>query len=663
MTAASHPSQSEPQPPLRVLHLEDNPRDFQVAKCILQQGGLRCECHRLEDREAFIAALVAERWDFILADYTVPGFLGDEALALARHHAPDIPFIFLAGTLELGQAVETLKLGATDFVLKSEMERLVPVIRRALRQAQADRAHRQDQELLRERESRFRDVFLNSSDGIFFVRVEADGTIRFTEINPAAEEDLGLRGREVRDRTPHELLPAPVADLLVKDFRTCLEAGESTLHETSVPLEGARKWLQTVLVPLRNPQGQIHGIAGFARDITDRIHAEETKVRLEAQLRQAQKMEAIGTLAGGIAHDFNNILGAIAAFAELARIDTADRPEAQENLGHVIRAAGRARELIAQILTFSRHQRQERKPVELQPVLREALRLLRSILPATIEIATNIREDAPRVLAEPTQVHQILMNLCANAAHAMRGRPGKLEVDLEPWQADEHFAERYAAAPRQLYARLTVSDTGHGMDEGTVKRIFDPFFTTKAAEEGTGLGLAVVYGIVREHEGVIEVASTPGRGSVFRIYFPALSTEVTESQTVTAQTHRGHGERILYVDDEDSLCRAVPKMLTRLGYRPEASNSPEKALELFRAQPEAFDLLITDLTMPKMNGVDLATEIMALRPGLPVLLATGYSGAFTPEMVRSLGIYDVVMKPITMAVLAEAVYGALHQNT
>ena len=402
-------------------------------------------------------------------------------------------------------------------------------------------------------------------------------------------------------------------------------------------------------------QPGVHGILVTTRDITERK-------QLEQQFRQAQKMEAMGTLAGGIAHDFNNILAGVIGYTDMARQACFNDPQVREDLDNVLQACERAKDLVRQILSFSRQTKPERKLVELSVVIKDGLKLMRSTLPATIEIGSRIAADLPQVLADPTQVHQVLMNLCTNAAHAMRGRVGRLEVNLEPLRAQEEFVASHPDMRPGSYVRLTVSDTGHGMDEATLKHVFEPFFTTKGPGEGTGLGLAVVHGIMRDHDGAIYVCSQPDQGTSFHLYFPASTGELVQPETTTIPLIQGRQERILLVDDEPALCFTTDRVLRLLGYLPTTQTDPRQALALFCVQPQAFDLVITDLTMPGMTGVDLAMAMLAVRPDLPVILASGFSGTYTRERVRDLGLRDLVLKPTDRAQLSQAVHLALHPN-
>jgi len=396
-------------------------------------------------------------------------------------------------------------------------------------------------------------------------------------------------------------------------------------------------------------------------DITKRKQAEEEKRQLESQLIHVQKMEAIGTLAGGIAHDFNNILSALMGYTELTLDDIPEGTEAQANLLQVLRASERARDLVKQILTFSRQDKQERKPVQVSLIIKEALKFLRASLPTTIDIRQNLASISGKILADPTQIHQVLVNLCTNAAQAMQEKGGVLavsldEVDLGP--GDPDLGPDLLPGP---YLRLTVSDTGQGMTPEVMARIFEPFFTTKEPSEGTGMGLAVVHGIVKSHGGEIKVFSEPGKGTTFQVFFPRIeSPAITETATLP-EIPTGH-ERILLVDDEESLVRLGQQMLKRLGYEVVTKTSSLEALETFQAQPDRFDLVITDQTMPNMPGTKLAEELLRIRPDLPIILCTGFTETIKPEEAQTLGLRELVTKPLKKAELARIIRQVLEGN-
>lgn len=381
--------------------------------------------------------------------------------------------------------------------------------------------------------------------------------------------------------------------------------------------------------------------------------------QLEEQLRQAQKMEAIGTLAGGIAHDFNNLLSIINGYTELLAMSLADHPEFNEHLDALANAGARATGLVRQILTFSRQEQTHRETMQLAPVIEEAMKFLRSTIPSTIAINLELASDTPVVLADSTQIHQVIMNLGTNAWHAMRDRGGKLDVKLESIVVDHELAMHMPQLREGRYARLSVSDSGKGMDQATLGRIFEPFFTTKVVGEGTGLGLSVVHGIMQGHDGAVTVYSKPGEGTTFHLYFPAYASEESAVAIQDAATPSGAGEHVLYVDDEAPLALLGKRILERLGYSVETNTDVVAALELVRTEPGRFDLVIVDQTMPFMTGVDFARQVSLLRPDLPVILTTGFVGQMKIEELRPMGIREVLPKPHTIQTLGGVVHRVL----
>jgi nitrogen-specific signal transduction histidine kinase/ActR/RegA family two-component response regulator len=381
--------------------------------------------------------------------------------------------------------------------------------------------------------------------------------------------------------------------------------------------------------------------------------------RRDGELLKSSKLESIGLLAGGIAHDFNNILAAINGYTELARMILKENPEVREHLGAVLQATSRATDLARQILTFSRQQQPERRPIQLRPVVAESLKLLRATIPSTIEFDTSLATDAPMVLADATQIHQVLMNLGTNAWHAMKDRTGRLQVKLEKCVIDAAHAATQPGLRPGVYARVSVSDTGCGMDQATLRRIFEPSFTTKPPGEGPGLGLAVVHGIMDNHDGAVTVYSQPGDGTVFHLYVPEHAGEATVAAAEEGPVSRGHGERVLFVDDEDLLVRLGQKTLAALGYEVEVATQPAAALAMVRADPQRFALVLTDLTMPGMTGLLLASQLQQIRPGLPIVLMTGYSASLTSERVEAAGIRQLLLKSTSVHSLGAAVHAAL----
>jgi CheY-like chemotaxis protein len=368
-------------------------------------------------------------------------------------------------------------------------------------------------------------------------------------------------------------------------------------------------------------------------------------------------MEAIGTLAGGIAHDFNNILSAVIGYTEIALADVPEDTSQHRNLQEVLKAGSRARDLVKQILTFSRQTEQELKPVKINQIIRESLKLLRASLPATVKISHDIQSDSA-VLADPTQIHQVIMNLFTNAAHAMRSTGGQLKIDLSDVVLDESFIEQHPYLSPGVYLKLRVIDTGHGMEKAILDRIFDPFFTTKERGEGTGMGLAVVLGIVKSHGGTITVESELEKGATFNVFLPVILQEVDHDIQTKGPIQTGT-ERILFIDDEKSLVDLGQQILERLGYKVTIRTSSLEALELFMEQPDKFDLVVTDMTMPNMTGDELAAKLMSIRADIPVILCTGYSERISRERAQELGIKEFILKPIVMRELAKTVRSVL----
>ena len=483
------------------------------------------------------------------------------------------------------------------------------------------------------------------------VITDTRGTIHYA--NPAFEKTTGYTVAEVIGKNPSILKSGKQDPEYYQRMWAALERGETWVgHFINRRKDGTLFHEDATISPVRDTAGTIVNYVAVKRDVTHEIE-------LEARFHQAQKIESIGQLAGGIAHDFNNILACIVGYIFLAKTAAVNQPEITEHLEHIAKATDRAVDLVNQILTFSRQNKSEREPLVLNHVVLEALKLLRASVPATIRIQTELTET-PLVLANLTAIHQVVMNLGTNAWHAMRDQPGILKVEVGMVMVDANIARTNADLREGRYVKLSVSDTGCGMDAATQQRIFDPFFTTKAVGKGTGLGLAVVHGIMKNHEGAITVYSQSGQGTVFNLYFPVLEAEATLKKNVVKPIPRGAGEQILFVDDEAVLATLGKQVLDRLGYRVTALTSPLAALAAVRAEPDKFDLVITDLSMPVMDGAKLGTELRQIQPRLPIILTTGFSGFMTAEKVRELGFSELMGKPSTVQTLGETVYRVLH---
>jgi PAS domain S-box-containing protein len=401
------------------------------------------------------------------------------------------------------------------------------------------------------------------------------------------------------------------------------------------------------------------GLRGIIIDITDRKKSEEKRLDLERQLRQSQKMEAIGTLAGGVAHDFNNILTGIIGYSYLMLFDTPSGTILHGHLQEILKACNRAKDLAKHILAFSRKGEQKKEIIEIKVIIKEVIQLMKATLPATIEIEEKIEKKSHIILADATQIHQLLMNLCTNAAFAMREKGGKLKVALVNVYIDKNNPLISRGLKEGFYVKLTLSDTGCGMTEKVIERIFEPYFTTKEQGEGTGLGLAVVHGIVQSHNGIIIVNSKTGKGSKFHVFFPEIKETAELEIDLSLNIPCGTG-KILLVDDEMSIAYTLQKSLEKLGYKVFTTNSSPEALHIFQKDPDRFNLVITDQTMPKMTGIDLAREIFKIRPDIPVFLCTGYiDNTIDENQIKAMGIKELILKPFNIEEIAKLIQNML----
>ncbi len=514
-------------------------------------------------------------------------------------------------------------------------------------------------ESFRLKDDLYRSITTAAHEAIFLL--DTVGRIAFC--NPAAERIFGYSQEEMLGEELYCLMvPERYRESYRSGYAEFVRHGSGPVVGQTIEADACRKGggefpVEISISPIWYGDGWY--ALGVLRDITERKESEEERQRLARQLRQAQKMEAIGTLAGGIAHDFNNILTAIIGYGEMVSEELPPEHLAQEDQRQLLKAAYRARDLVKQILTFSRQSEQVLQPLQVQYIAKEALKLLRASIPSTIEIRESIDPSCPPVQAEPGQIHQVIMNLCTNAYQAMRQGGGRLSVTLGCRLLTAAELDASPDLRPGNYVILEVRDTGCGMPRQIRERIFEPYFTTKGPGEGTGLGLSLVHGIATNLGGGITVASEPGAGSTFTVYLPVTGAERVEESPADHEEPGGGNESILVVDDEEDIVFLVRRLLEKLGYRVIGHTDSVQALEHFAKDPWAIDLVITHMTMPVLAGTELSAGILRYRPGMPIILCTGFNDLINKERAKELGIREFMMKPILKEELAAAVRRAL----
>jgi PAS domain S-box-containing protein len=653
----------------KILIIDDRNDNLIALEALLNDLLPECDVLSAQSGMQGIECAIKEQPDTILLDIQMPVMDGYEVCKYLKkdERTKNIPIIFITAIeTDTQSRIKGLEIGGDAFLVKpiDEEELVAQVnvmlrIRRSRDELEAEKEHLEviDHEktiALVDSEERYRTITENSPDII----TRYDRQLRHIYVSPNIISVSGNKAEDYIGKTYKEMgypeeVCLPVEEAITKTFKSGEQ--QELEYEYHPPNTTASIFISQRLKPEYGPDETVASVIGVSHDITERK-------KLEEQLRQAQKMEAIGTLAGGIAHDFNNILGVIMGYTELVLEDIPEQESYHQNLKHVMAAARRGEEMVKQILAFSRKSEEEKKPVYISHILKEALKMLRSSLPTTIEIKSGIEENMGLVMANPTQVQQVIMNLSTNAAHAMRENGGVLEISLKEMTVkdNDNNAPGLDLAPGR-YQLMTVKDTGHGMTPGIMERIFEPYFTTKRPGEGTGMGLSVVHGIIKSHEGDIRVLSEPLKGTTFHVYFP-VAEDVKEPTIKKGKPVTGGSERILFVDDDNSLAEMGKLMLEKLGYKVTVRTSSIEALEVFRKTPNKFDLVITDQTMPNKTGTQLTRELLRIRPDIPVILSTGFSETVNKENFKTLGIRAFVMKPIVKNDIAKIIRKVLEEK-
>ena len=605
-----------------------------------------------------------ENFGVAIIELHLPDGEGIQLLETLKSSTLGIRVIIYTGHSSLDSAKDAVNLGAFAYIEKGQdTSDLLRQIDRAMR-SQLDQYAKELEDAvaertatLQEREERFRQLAEHIHE-VFWLS-SADKSQLFY-ISPAYEAIWGNTCASLYENPSSFLAAVHPEDQ--EGLKLALPKQlQGTYHETYrvVRPDGSIRWIESRAFPIRNEEGEVYRIAGIEEDITDRKRVEAALQKTERQYHQASKMEAIGTLAGGIAHDFNNILTAILGYTELAIATVPKESRTNRNLQEVLTAGHRAKHLVQQILTFSRQSGQERVSIDIHHIVQEALKLLRATIPSTIEIRQNIVSKAT-TLADPTQIHQVIVNLCTNAEYAMREQGGLLDITLDDVEVKDSSSDRpnLKAGP---YIRLSAKDSGIGMSPEVVERMFDPFFTTKPIGEGSEMGLAVVHGIVKTHGGSIFVESAPGIGTKIEVYLPTIRTAIWDVFSTQDPIPSGK-ESILFVDDEETIVRLGKELLTHLGYSVTVRTSSVDALALFRDNPQRFDMVITDQTMPTMPGDALSRELLRIRPDLPIILCTGFSHIVSAEKAKAMGIRGYLMKPLAIRDLAPIVRHVLDEQ-
>ncbi|MDI6104232.1 response regulator [Actinoplanes sp. NEAU-A12] len=640
---------------IRLLLIEDSDDDAVLVVNRLRRSGLRVDYERVETADAMCAALARGSPDIVISDNGMPAFNAEAALQLLRDTGLDVPFIVVSGQIGEESATALMRAGAHDFVLKDKLARLGPAVQRELREARDRQERRRTEAALRTSEERFRLVAENLQDVLFRFRPGPAPVLEY--ISPAIAAMTGLSPEELYEQ-PELLFGTMDPDDREVMRRSWQSPPGSPLTVRWSRPDGTRACAEQRLVAVYDAGVPI-AVEGLLRDITAQVDAAEQRRELERQLHQAERLDSLGQLAGGVAHDFNNLLGVISGYTAFVLDELGPAHPCRPDLENIDDAARRATALTRQLLIFSRLQPSQPEMVDLNAVVGQIERLLRRTIGEDIEFSIDIEPDLDFVTIDPSRLEQIIMNLVVNARAAM---PEGGRLVIRTARVDDLPATAIGAVPRSArYVCLAVADTGCGMDEEVQRRAFEPFFTTRSTGQGSGLGLATVYGAVQEASGAITVDSAPGAGTRIAVYLPAADrpAPTTETDSGTGDTGRGHGERVLVVEDDDDIRTITRRVLTRGGYEVSDASTREEALRLIRDDALSFDLLLSDVIMPGMPVLEFIQTVLGARPSLHIVFMSGYTADSDRRLPDGV---PIVNKPFSGATLLHQIHTTLHSG-
>lgn len=636
----------------RVLHIEDNLADAELIHETIRRRWPGCEFRRVESREQLRTALAEPDWDLVLSDFSLPGFDGLSALALARERRPDVPFIFLSGTIGEDNAVSALQRGASDYVIKDRPARLVPAIEQALGRIDENRAREKIEAKLRASQELLQQLAEHSADAFWFADISPE---RFIYVSPAVEQIWG--------RPPRDFYASPELwddgihgddrERVQASYQACL-AGRTRRFEEEyrvVRADGTLRWVLDTGTPIFDLDGKLVRMSGIAKDVTDRRN-------LEKQYLRAQRLESVGTLAGGIAHDLNNVLAPILMAVDLLKKKT-DNADIRRLLGILETSANHGAGLVRQVLAFARGGDGERSDIQPQLVAREVVKLLQETLPRSIDIESDLPREVGLITSNATELGQVLMNLCVNARDAMPDG-GKLRIEMRNVSVDHGQAAANPGAKTGPHVLIRVSDTGTGIPAEIAERIFDPFFTTKAAGKGTGLGLATVLGIVRSHGGFLDLRSEPGEGTTFSLFFPMTAGSNSADEAPPAEpANQGRGESILIIDDEAAVRDVAAALVEAFGYRTFRATDGQNGLGIYRRHAAEIGVVMIDMMMPGMQGTEVIRSLRRENPDVGIIAMSGYLEPEKLGITAGMDHIEFVQKPMTGEALVKAIQRVL----